>query len=169
MKFFLHIVATFLFVFTILTSDFARGYSNKLTNLSLKDLYGNDISAENFSGNITVITFWSTWCSSCSKAIYSMDILAKYFKDHDVSFTLVSTLPFKGRSPLFYLRNKDYNFFRIYFDCRGESSKSFGIKYLPTTLIFDKHGKLMHSINGLFKTNSLGMIFFIKTILKYQS
>jgi thiol-disulfide isomerase/thioredoxin len=169
MKFFLHIVATFLFVLTICTFDFARGHDNSSTNLFLKDIYGNDVSIEKFSGNITIITFWSTWCSSCCKAISSMDILAKYFKEQDVSFALVSTLPFKGRSPIFYLRNKDYNYFHIYFDYRGESSRSFGIRYLPTTLVFDKYGKLMCSINGLFNTNSLGMILFIKNLLKYQS
>jgi len=104
---------------------------------------GNALRLSDFSGRVVVLDFWASWCGPCKKQMPILDRVAKDYADADVTFLGISTdtepdaaLEFLKASPVSYVSVLDRT---------GEVSRDFGVTGLPTLVVIDAKGKVIHN------------------------
>lgn len=86
-----------------------------------------------------VLHFWATWCPTCKLENSTIDSLAK---DHQVITIAVNSTNLED-----FMKKNNLNFTTID-DKTSHYFKLYNIKAFPTTLIFDKNGKMVFSEVG---------------------
>ncbi len=97
-------------------------------------------------GRVTVLDFWASWCRPCRQAFRYLDQLYRTYAD-DGLYVLgvgVDEDPAAGRG--FLARHRPR--FETAWDGKGAVSARFGVSSLPTTVLLDKSGTLMHRHQG---------------------
>ena len=137
----------------IASGDFAFGHGEPprakvLPAVTLMDL-GNtphDLSA--LQGKVVMINFWATWCPPCRAEMPSIERLHQSLLGSDFVVLGVN----QGESAE-KIRSKMGVFnpaptFPLLIDERNEVGAYFGVKDLPTSLIFNKKGQLVGVADG---------------------
>lgn len=101
--------------------------------LQLTDLYGNEVSLKEYSGEKTFVGFFATWCGPCVGEIHKLEMANKELKAKRVSFVLISDEPIE-RLQRFNL-NKSVRVTILHSD---KSLKELGIHTIPTNYILNK-------------------------------
>jgi thiol-disulfide isomerase/thioredoxin len=95
-----------------------------------------------FSGQVVVLKFWSTWCGPCQKLVADMQVLAA---DHPewkgkVAFITVSIDDEKAQAAE-HVKEKGWSATQHAW-VREEAVKAFHVNSLPTTYLIDARGKV---------------------------
>ena len=59
---------------------------NEFIQISGKDIFGKEISEQDFSEEIIMIDFWASWCPPCIQEAEVLSDASKYWKDKNVRF-----------------------------------------------------------------------------------
>ena len=107
----------------------------QLPDFHLKDLAGNNVSAEILNGKPVVINFWFTSCAPCISEMRALNVIREKYKNSDVIFLAITFD--KKTSVLNFLKKHFFNFTvvpdaMIY--CNHMTS------IYPITLFVDKNG-----------------------------
>ena len=160
-----------IFVLTLFNFLLISCNSNKSINEDLSDLESlqtkstfvdldeNKLDFSEFKQGKIVISYWATWCAPCIKEMPSLKRAEKILKDYGYTFLLVSDETISKISRFKKEMNFDFNFLK--------SSKSFetlGIYSMPTSYIFDETGKIVETIVGAIKWDSVEMINKLKML-----
>ena len=160
-----------IFVLTLFNFLLISCNSNKSINEDLSDLESlqtksifvdldeNKLDFSEFKQGKIVISYWATWCAPCIKEMPSLKRAEKILKDYGYTFLLVSDETISKISRFKEEKNFDFNFLK--------SSKSFetlGIYSMPTSYIFDETGKIVETIVGAIKWDSVEMINKLKML-----
>ncbi len=132
--------------------------SIKLSDLVLKDLYGNNISMASFNETPLVINFWGTWCGPCRQELPYFEKVSEKYKGQ-VNFMIISDEPVE-KLVKFSEQNK-YTFFYV------QSQIAFhelGITSVPVTFFYDKNHRLINKTKYALTEDELNK--FIIEILK---
>ncbi|MCB2193317.1 MAG: TlpA family protein disulfide reductase [Deltaproteobacteria bacterium] len=116
-------------------------------NFDLPALDGGRLSLEQFRGRVVIVEFFATWCGPCKRALPKLDSFAKKYADRGVSAIAFSVdqggkqlvKPFVARLGL-----------RMPV-VLGEvkwAEKNAGVRVLPTTLVIDPKGVVVHRFEG---------------------
>ena len=151
---------SFLFLFTISScknatetkeTDKSRGKIlqsvNTLTQLHLTDLHDQPIDWERFKSKTVFINFWATWCKPCREEMPSIHEAMKILKDEEVEFLFASDETTEQIADFRAANEYNFNYVKV------GSLSELNIMGLPTTFIFDPHGKLIFSEMGYRKWN----------------
>ena len=91
----------FLILFTFLISNVLADDLPKIKNIVIhKDLKTYDnvifldqndqkINIKDFNGNLILLNFWATWCTSCIRQISNTSEMRRQLKDEDIIFLYV--------------------------------------------------------------------------------
>ena len=171
---FLHIKYFFIF-FLVINIDLAHSDDqNNIKNLILynspikyekvefKDVSGSTVSIDDFKGKVIVLNFWAVWCKPCRDEMKSLDLLKS---NRSVSNLEIFPINIGGDS-----KKKSKEFFKeivienleLYFDPSLSLAKKFGLRGIPTTIIFDKDGKEFARIVGSIDFNDKNFVEWIK-------
>jgi len=82
--------------------------SQQLPAFDLKDLAGNEVSAENLKGKPVVINFWFTNCAPCISEMRALNVLREKYKNSDVFFLAITFD--KKTAVLNFLKKHFFNF-----------------------------------------------------------
>ena len=129
------------------------------TKSTFLDLSENNLDLSEFKQGKIVISYWATWCAPCIKEMPSLKRAEKILKDYGYTFLLVSDETISKISRFKEEMNFDLKFLK--------SSKSFetlGIYSMPTSYIFDEKGKIVETIVGAIKWDSVEMINKLKML-----
>jgi thiol-disulfide isomerase/thioredoxin len=121
----------------------------KVPNFSLVDIEGNMHTDELTKGKYLVINFWATWCTPCLKEIPAF---VKFYNDHSDKVEILG-LNYEG------MNVEAVNDFKDRFDVNypiilyAGSNEAEYVKFgdlvgMPTTLIYDPDGELLHTFIG---------------------
>ena len=107
-----------------------------------KDANDNEVDLANYKGKLLILNFWATWCLPCKEEMPSLDLLQKNSKLNNLKIFPINI----GQEDLI----KSKNFFKqlniknlnIYFDPTVNLAKKFSLRGVPTTILFNKEGKL---------------------------
>jgi len=138
----------FIFLISNSLADEAIGIKNLVINKELKkydkltflDKENNELSLSDYKGNLILLNFWATWCAPCKEEMPSLDQL----QDHD-NLKNLKIFPINvGQDNL----EKSVKFFddlkienlNIYFDLPVTLAKKFGLRGIPTSILFNKDG-----------------------------
>ena len=143
----------FLIIFIFLISNSFATEVNEVKNLIInKELKKYDsltflnaknkqLNLEDYKGNLIILNFWATWCAPCKEEMPSLDLLQV-----DANLDNLKIFPInvgqdnKEKAFKFFedLKIKNLN---LYFDSPVTLAKKFGLRGIPTTIIFNKKGE----------------------------
>tara|TARA_A100001011_G_scaffold285794_1_gene296366 strand:- start:263 stop:772 length:510 start_codon:yes stop_codon:yes gene_type:complete len=142
----------FLIIFIFLVSNsFANevnGIKNLVISKELKKYQGltfldnknKQLDLNDYKGNLILLNFWATWCAPCKKEMPSLDALQSHENlDNLKIFPINVGQDNLERSSKFFedLEIKNLN---IYFDSPITLAKKFGLRGIPTSILFNKDG-----------------------------
>ena len=142
----------FLIIFIFLLSN---SFANELTDiknlvinkeqkkydgLTFIDEKNEQLNLKDYKGNLILLNFWATWCAPCKKEMPSLDALQSHENlDNLKIFPINVGQDNLERSSKFFedLEIKNLN---IYFDSPITLAKKFGLRGIPTSILFNKDG-----------------------------
>lgn len=133
-----------------------------LSGISFKDASGRIVDLGNLKGKVIFLNFWATWCPPCLAEMPSVNKLYEQFKDDkDVVFILVDADSDFAKSKRF-MDGKDYKM-PVYAVASNIPEQIFKGS-LPTTVVFDKQGRISYNEVGAANYGSPKFIDFIKKL-----
>lgn len=108
---------------------------------------GAPLRAADLRGQVTLLTFWATWCHACG---LEMPILAaleqRYAGEADFVIYGINrdSGPPRERRALVetYLRERELGFAQVYDD--GQLATVFGVEQIPYLVLVDRQGQIRH-------------------------
>ncbi len=132
----------------------------EIGKIALKDLNDHVINLKEYKGKIIFINFWATWCKPCLEEMPSIQKAQEILKDKNIVFLFASDELAEQIEN--FKSEYDYNFNYV----RTENLAELNILALPTTFIFDIHGKLVFNEMGYRKWDDKTNIDLILKIAK---
>ncbi len=136
--------------------------STALSNIKFKDVKGKEIDLAGLNGKVVFINFWATWCPPCLAEMPSINKLHQQFgADGDVVFIMVDADANFEKS-VSYMENRQYKM-PVYTMASSMPENLFKGS-LPTTIVFDKKGRVAFHEEGAANYNSQKFTDFIKQL-----
>ena len=112
----------------------------KYDSITLIDDKGKLIDLNEYNGNLILLNFWATWCAPCKEEMPSLDKLQIHKKLNNLKIFPINV----GKDNL----EKSLNFYneiriknlKVYFDSDITLVKKFGLRGIPTSILFNKDG-----------------------------
>ena len=121
---------------------------SRLPDFTLHDLHGHAISSADFHGKVVLVDFWATWCQPCKQ---EMPGYQKLLDRHGPQGFVVVGLKFDTMTdtedPLKFAKKIGVRY-PLAVATDDLKQKFGGIEGLPTTMLFDRDGRLRQKIVG---------------------
>lgn len=132
-------------------SDSDTSKTNSLPAVSVKDMNGQPVNFAEFvtKGQITIVSFWATWCKPCLIELNNVDNLyADWQEKYKVRLIAVS-VDDSRTSPKVkpYVMSKNWTY-DILMDMNGDLKRALNVTNPPTTFLIDKEGKIVYTHTG---------------------
>ena len=113
---------------------------NKIPDFTLKDLNGKEVRLSDFTGKVTFLEFWATWCPDCKRVLPHTQKLFEKFKGSDLALVTVSVDTKTREDVPNFMKDNKYSF-PVLLD--GDAlRKSFQVRTIPTAYIIDRKGMI---------------------------
>jgi thiol-disulfide isomerase/thioredoxin len=122
---------------------------DQLTDQSVKLISGEEVDLFE-KDRVTLIHFWATWCPTCKFEASNIEDLL----DEDIHLVTIAVNSGNAQKIEQFMQQKGYHY-PVVNDNKGVLSKAFGVEVYPTTLIYDKGGRLRFTEVGY--TTTLGL------------
>ena len=133
-----------------------------LTGIRFKDSKGNVVSLSDLNGKVIFLNFWATWCPPCLAEMPSINKLHQKFEnDKDFVFLFVDADGDFAKAQA-YMDRKKYKM--PVFTFASELPKTIFKGTLPTTIVFDKKGRLSLHEEGAANYNDPKFINFVQQL-----
>ena len=146
------IVSTLLLLFVVsMVINYIRKpeVNEDIYRLELTDIYNKSLAMYEYEKEPLVVHFWATWCPTCKLEASNIEALSQ--KHNVISIAVTS-----GSNKKIQLFMKEHDLsYKVINDSDGALAKKFGIEAYPTTLIYDRNGKLKFSEVGYSTTLGL--------------
>tara|TARA_Y100001958_G_C21143161_1_gene481296 strand:- start:243 stop:752 length:510 start_codon:yes stop_codon:yes gene_type:complete len=153
----------FLIIFIFLISSFAAAETKEIKNLFLNnelkkydeitflDDNNNQLSLEDYKGNLIILNFWATWCAPCKEEMPSLDLLQVNRDLNNLKIFPINVGKDNLDKSLIFFKDLKIENLNIYFDNPTTLAKKFGLRGIPTTILINKDGfefaRIMGSID----------------------
>ena len=146
----------FVFLMSNLHADEAFGIKNLIINKDLKkyesltfqDDKNNQINLNEFRGNLVLLNFWATWCAPCKKEMPSLDLLTKNKNLDNLKIFPINIGQDNIENASTFFKDLRIENLEIYFDSPITLAKTFGLRGIPTSILFNKEGEEFARIVG---------------------
>ena len=133
-----------------------------LSGLPVTSLNGANFDPASLQGKVVVLDFWATYCVPCLKEIPTFNQLHRQLASRGVVVLGVS-MDEDGGAPLVesFLKKHPMNYPVVL--AGGKAGDMFHIDKLPTTVVFDRHGRQLQRFEGYTPPDALENV--VKTAL----
>jgi thiol-disulfide isomerase/thioredoxin len=125
-----------------------------LTGLTLA---GEDLSSEEFAGDVVVVNVWASWCAPCRSEAPSLERLSREFADQGVAFIGLNTRD-SDTSARSFVERFGIGYPNV-IDRDGVLQLGFRDslppRAIPSTLVIDRSGKVAARVLGAASESSL--------------
>lgn len=104
------------------------------------------LDLERFRGQVVLVDFWASWCGPCAKSFPWMAEMVRHHGPQGLVVVAVNVDEDQGDAERF-LEGGDWPF-RMVFDPAGRLAEAFALRTMPTTLLFDRQGRLVGRHEG---------------------
>ena len=155
----------FLIVFIFLISnsfaDEVSDLKNLVINKELKkyegltffDAQNKEINLKDFKGSLILLNFWATWCAPCKEEMPSLDLLQNQENLDKLKIFPINIGQDNLENSLKFFEDLKIKNLKIYFDSPITLAKKFGLRGIPTSIIFNKDGLEFARIIGSIDFN----------------
>jgi|TARA_B100000787_G_C16019386_1_gene217752 thiol-disulfide isomerase/thioredoxin len=127
-----------------------------------KDKNQKDVDLFNFKGKLVLLNFWATWCAPCREEMPSLDNLQSDNRLNNLKvFPINISRESLIKSETFF-KELDIQNLDIYFDSTITLAKKFGLRGVPTTILFNKEGQEFARILGSIDFNNEEFVNWLK-------
>lgn len=132
------------------------------SGILFKDTAGNVVDLGKLKGKVVFLNFWASWCPPCLAEMPSIQQLHKQFRnDKDVVFILVDADGDLVKSAKFMNRKKyEMPIYRV----ESEIPETLFKGSLPTTVVFDRQGRISYNESGAANYGNTKFIAFINKL-----
>jgi thiol-disulfide isomerase/thioredoxin len=126
---------------------------SRLPDFSMKDLQGREISSADLRGKVVLIDFWATWCQPCKKEMPGYQNLVDSYGSRGfavVGFKFDTMMDMED--PALFAKKIGVRY-PLAVAPDDLKQKFGGIEGLPTTMLYDRQGRLRKKIVGFEYTN----------------
>jgi len=146
-----NIFTVFTFIFLMVGSTFAQSKGQKLPSIDVKNLDGEtvDISTYSETGQITIISFWATWCAPCKKELNNIaEVYEEWVEDYNVKLVAISVDDSRNASKVkTYINGQSWEY-DVLIDSNSDLKRALNFPTVPFTLLLDKDGKIVYRHSG---------------------
>lgn len=138
-----------------------------LTGIRFKNAKGDVVDLGQLKGKVIFLNFWATWCPPCLAEMPSVNKLYAQFKtDKEVVFLLVDADSDFTKAQA-YMDRKKYPL--PVYQSISQVPEAIFKNSLPTTVVFDKMGRLSFKGEGAADYNSPKFIAFINQLKEQKN
>lgn len=150
-------------LFNVDVSKPASGYSWP-GGLVFEQPDGRRLSSDSLAGKVVVINFWATWCPPCLAEMPSLDgLYRKFAANKQVVFIAVDADSDFNKSSAFMAK---HNYVLPLYRALVNMPPQVYEGSLPTTVIFDKKGKMVFRHQGAANYGTDDVERFIRKLIK---
>ena len=144
----MRILIIFVFLLSNSFADEVTNIKNLIINKELKkydgltflDAKNKQLNLNDYKGNLILLNFWATWCAPCKEEMPSLDSLQGNENLNNLKIFPINV----GKDNI----DKSKEFFEdlgiknlnLYFDSPVTLAKEFGLRGIPTSILFNKEG-----------------------------
>lgn len=138
--------------------------TNSSLELKFKDQKGEVVTLADLKGKVVFLNFWATWCPPCLAEMPSINKLYELHKNNsDVVFIMLD-------ADQNFAKAHDYMTRRSYtmpvYQMASSVPEQIFAGSLPTTVVFDKQGRLSFRHEGAANYNSKKFVEFMEKLRK---
>ena len=137
----------------------------KYDDLRFLDLKNNQVNLNEFQGNLILLNFWATWCAPCKEEMPSLDLLKTHKNLENLKIFPINIGQDDSEKALNFFKKLNIQNLDLYFDSPNTLAKKFGLRGIPTSILFDKQGFEFARIIGSIDFENKS---FIKWLSKYN-
>ena len=138
----------FIFLLSNSLADENIGIENLVINKELKkydsltflDAKNEQLNLNDYKGNLILLNFWATWCSPCKKEMPSLDLLQSNSKLDNLKIFPINVGQDNIDKSLKFFKDLNITNLNLYFDSPITLAKKFGLRGIPTSILFNKEG-----------------------------
>ena len=146
----------FIFLLTNSLADEATGIKNLVINKELKkydgltflDAKNEQLNLNEHKGNLIILNFWATWCAPCKEEMPSLDLLQSNNKLNNLKIFPINVGQEDVEKASKFFESLEIQNLNLYFDSSVNLTKKFGLRGIPTSVLFNKEGKEFARIIG---------------------
>jgi thiol-disulfide isomerase/thioredoxin len=120
--------------------------------IKLKTASGESFTREDFTGKVTLVNFWASWCGPCVEEIPALNRLREHMKDRP--FELISINYAEKPQQIREFLNMVKVDFPVLLDEDGSYSAKWNVLVYPATFVIAADGNIAYGVNGAIEWDS---------------
>ncbi len=120
--------------------------------INLKTASGESFTREDFTGKVTLVNFWASWCGPCVEEIPALNRLREHMKDRP--FELISINYAEKPQQIREFLNMVKVDFPVLLDEDGSYSAKWNVLVYPATFVVATDGNIVYGVNGAIEWDS---------------
>ena len=119
--------------------------------LTFLDAENNQLNLSDYKGNLVLLNFWATWCAPCKEEMPSLDLLLLNKNLDNLKIFPINVGKDDIKKVSKFYEDLGIKNLELYFDPPITLAKKFGLRGIPTSILFNKEGlefaRIIGSIN----------------------
>ena len=137
----------------------------KYDTLTFLDAKNNQLNLDDYRGNLILLNFWATWCAPCKEEMLSLNLLQPHKDLENLKIFPINVGKDDIEKASKFFEDLKINNLNPYFDSPITLAKKFGLRGIPTSILFNKNGEEFARIIGFI---DFGDKKFIKWLSNYN-
>jgi len=118
-------------------------------SVKMKDEAGIESTLEAYRGKVVLLNLWATWCPPCIREMPDLNALQKDFVGRDFAVVPVASGRQGREDASEFLRARNLDALKTYYDPRSLFLRAFDLETLPTTFLIDRTGRMRGGVLGM--------------------
>ena len=165
----------FLIIFIFLMSNLYAGENSVIDNiiinknikkydsLTFLDDKNNKINLKEYRGNLILLNFWATWCLPCKEEMPSLDALVENKDLENLKIFPINVGQDKREKALEFFKDLEIKNLKTYYYMPVTLAKTFRLRGIPTSILFNKKGEEFARIVGSINFNDKKFIEWLRS------
>ena len=120
----------------------------KYDSLTFLDDKNNQLDLKEYQGKLVLFNFWATWCAPCKEEMPSLDLLSLNKNLDNLKIFPINVGQDNLEKASLFFKDLDIKNLEVYFDNPITLAKKFGLRGIPTSILFNKKGEEFARVVG---------------------
>ncbi len=112
----------------------------KYDGLTFLDAKNRQLNLNDYQGNLILLNFWATWCVPCKEEMPSLDLLQVHENLNNLKIFPINVGQDNIEKASKFFKDLEIKNLKLYFDSPITLAKKFGLRGIPTSILFNKEG-----------------------------